>query len=273
MADVARASQWPTVEARPWGERVRYCAPSREMEDFCEWVKPQLAPFTLVGSGDFHHLSALWQRQLTEPFVLLTFDNHPDWDVRPPRWACGGWVSRALEHPLVQEAQVWGCGNFELIWPNRLFANHAAMRAGKLTVRPWAERFKPKDQARYRCISRQNWLEEFSKQVTLWKGRNVYVSVDMDCLVAGKAFTNWENGLFEPEDVAQAIRLLRGEANIIAGDLCGAYSPGQYARWTQKFCDWFDHPTLPAIESVGGISAITEQNRRAIETIWRELAV
>lgn len=271
LADVARALGWPTVAARSWGPRLRFCSPAAEMEAFYEWVKPQLVPFTLFGSGDFHHLSALWQRQVTEPYVLLTFDNHPDWDVRPPHWACGGWVNRALENSLVAEAQVWGCGNFELSWPNRLFANHAAMRAGKLTVRPWAERFNSKDQARYQCLTRANWLEEFARQVALWKGKNVYVSVDIDCLAPLQAFTNWENGLFEPGDVAEAIRLLRAGTNVIGGDLCGIYSAESYARWTQKFCAGFDHPSALTSFCERNPEFVTERNEHAIETIWRAL--
>jgi arginase family enzyme len=266
LTGVVNALGIPTVDAAAWGPRLRFCAPAREIEAFHEWVQPKLAPFVLFGSGDFHHLSSVWQRQFQEPFVLLVFDNHPDWDKRPPRWACGGWVNCALDNSLVEEAQVWGCGNFELSWPNRLFANRRALREGRLTVRPWSERFSAKDQAHYHCLKRINWLDEFARQVALWRGKNVYVSVDVDCLAAGKASTNWENGLFEPEDIARAMELLRAEANVVGGDLCGAYSVPRYARWTQNFCGWFDHPKLAV--SLAEAQAV---NRRAVEVIWPAL--
>ena len=85
----------PVLDARDWGPRLRFSVPSRLMEEFFGEYESQLAPFLVYGSGDFHHLSALWIRRLTEPFVLVSFDNHPDWDVRPPRWGCGGWINRA----------------------------------------------------------------------------------------------------------------------------------------------------------------------------------
>jgi hypothetical protein len=92
----------PVVDARDWGPRLRFSAPSRLIEDFfCEYHS-RLAPFLVYGSGDFHHLTALWIRPIDEPFVLVSFDNHPDWDVRPPRWGCGGWINRALELQQVQ---------------------------------------------------------------------------------------------------------------------------------------------------------------------------
>src|SRR5437867_937808 len=80
------------LDATEWGPRLRYCAPTILVEEFYEQVKPQLGAFTLYGSGDFHHLTALWLRQLSEPFTLVSFDNHPDWDLRPPRWCCGTWL-------------------------------------------------------------------------------------------------------------------------------------------------------------------------------------
>ena len=46
----------------------------------------------------------------------------------------------ALELANVKQADVWGCGNFELAMPARLFANHRALRANRLRVHPWAER-------------------------------------------------------------------------------------------------------------------------------------
>ena len=36
------------------------------MEKFYRQVEQQLAPFVLYGSGDFHHLSALWLRRLSK---------------------------------------------------------------------------------------------------------------------------------------------------------------------------------------------------------------
>src|SRR4030081_3584763 len=129
----------PTIDALQWGPRLRFSAPTSEIEKFFAEHGSRLGRFTLFGSGDFHHLSALWLRRIEEHFVLVSFDNHPDWDVRPPRWACGGWVNRALELRNVKKVSVWGCGNFECWWPRQFFGNRRAERQGRLDVHPWAD--------------------------------------------------------------------------------------------------------------------------------------
>ena len=130
------------------------------------------------------YLTALWLRRVREPVTVVSFDNHPDWDMRPPRWACGGWVNRALELPNVQRVAVWGCGNFELAWPARLFANHAAIRTGRLTVHAWAERQSAATQRRFACVTRANWREYFAAFAQALAGRALYVTLDLDCLDA-----------------------------------------------------------------------------------------
>src|SRR5689334_21837628 len=94
------------VGAREWGPRLRFSAPSRLIEEFYSSYRESVGRFTLFGSGDFHHLSALWLRRIEEPFVLVSFDNHPDWDIRPPRWCCGNWLNRALELPHLRKISV-----------------------------------------------------------------------------------------------------------------------------------------------------------------------
>ncbi len=203
---------------------MRFSAPPRLVEQFYREHKRNLAAaFLLYGSGDFHYLTALRLRSVTEPIVLVSFDNHPDWDVRPPKWACGGWINRALELPNVPRASVWGCGNFECWWPHQIFGNRRAERAGFLDVHPWA-------------------IEE--------------------------AVTNWESGRFALADLEWALRKLRAASRIVAGDLCGAYSPPHYARGKQRFAAEFDRPKLvqPNLERARQI------NLAALERLWPLLA-
>src|SRR4051812_17164775 len=77
------------VDCRAWGPELRYSATRKGMTDFEAVLAMHPARFALFGWGDFHHLTALRLRQIDEPFVLITFDTHPDWDIRPPRWCCG----------------------------------------------------------------------------------------------------------------------------------------------------------------------------------------
>ena len=254
-----------TLDATSWGPRLRFSAPARLIEEFYREYSPRVAPFLVYGSGDFHHLTALWIRRLTEPFVLVSFDNHPDWDVRPPRWGCGGWVNRALEVSCVQKISVWGCGNFECWWPRSLFGNRRAERSGELDVHPWADERSPAQQNRRGAILRSNWRAKFTQFVQALGGSRVYVTIDLDCLRSEEAVTNWESGRFSVDDVAWALEQLRAsKAGIVAGDICGAFSPPAYARAKQRFAAGMDHPKLPPTD----LRAAQEINLRAFESLW-----
>jgi arginase family enzyme len=265
----AGALPFRTLDVTSWGPQLRFSAPSRLIEEFYREAQEELAPFVLYGSGDFHHLTALWVRQLAEPFVLVSFDNHPDWDVRPPRWGCGGWVNRALELPHLKKVSVWGCGNFECWWPGRLFGNRRAEREGRLEIHPWADGRPLSDQARREAILRVNWRERFAEFVQALGGSNLYVTIDLDCLRAEEAVTNWESGRFTLEDITWTLTQLRvSGAQIVGGDICGAFSPPVYARRKQRFAAKMDHPKLPALD----LETATKINFRAFEALWPILA-
>jgi arginase family enzyme len=256
-----------TLDATSWGPRLRFSAPSRLIEEF--YREAPTEPFILYGSGDFHHLTALWVRRVAEPFVLISFDNHPDWDVRPPRWGCGGWVNRALELPHVRKVSVWGCGNFECWWPSQLFGNRRAEREGRLEVHPWADGRTPSDQNRRGAILRANWREHFAEFVQALAGSSLYLTIDLDCLRTEEAITNWEGGRFTVEDIAWALSQLRGSgAQIVGGDLCGAFSPPVYERRKQRFAAEMDHPKLP----IPDLEEAARINLHALEELWPLLA-
>lgn len=258
------------IGARAWGPRLRFSAPPQLVAEFYREHETNLAaPFLLYGSGDFHYLTALRLRRVAGPIVVVSFDNHPDWDVRPPKWGCGGWVNRALELSNVRRASVWGCGNFECWWPHQIFGNRRAERAGTLEVHPWADDHPVKDRQRRGAILRDNWRQQFEKFLeNTIGGENVYVTIDLDCLQASEAVTNWEAGRFTVADLQWALGKLRESCQIIGGDICGAYSPPTYARFKQRFAAEFDHPKirLPAPER------IREINLAALEKLWPLLA-
>jgi arginase family enzyme len=259
----------PIVDARDWGPKLRFSAPPRLVAEFYREYETHLASeFLLYGSGDFHYLTALWIRLVAQPVTIVSFDNHPDWDVRPPKWGCGGWVNRALEIPHVRAVSVWGCGNFECWWPHQLFGNRRAERAGILDVHPWVDGRPSKDQQRRGAILRDNWREHFEQFVKDLGGTNVYVTIDLDCLRAEEAVTNWESGRFTIVDLEWALKKLRESSQIIGGDICGAYSSPHYARFKQRFAGEFDHPKLqlPALDLIRTI------NSAALARLWPLLA-
>jgi hypothetical protein len=95
-------------------------------------------------------------------------------------------------------------------------------------------------------------------------GESLYVTIDIDCLHAGEAVTNWEAGRFTIADLEWALGKLHESSRIIGGDVCGAYSPPQYARRKQRFAAEFDHPKiqLPPADKIRVI------NGAALEKLW-----
>ncbi|MEP7014895.1 MAG: hypothetical protein ABI925_05600 [Verrucomicrobiota bacterium] len=257
----------PVLDAREWGPQLRFSTPSRLVETFYREHESRLAPFLLLGSGDFHHLTALWVRRVARPIVLVSFDNHPDWDIRPPKWGCGGWVNRALELAHVEKVSVWGCGNFECWWPHQIFGNRGAERVGKLEIHPWIDERPVKDRQRRGAILRETWRADFEKFSRKIGDADVYVTIDLDCLRAEEAVTNWESGRFEVVDLIWALTKLRECCHIVGGDICGAFSEPVYARWTQRFASGFDHPKLarPDSEEIRTINVTT------LEKLWPAL--
>jgi arginase family enzyme len=235
------------------------------VSEFYRGHETELAsPFLLYGSGDFHYLTALRLRRISGPIGVVSFDNHPDWDVRPPKWGCGGWVNRALEFSNVKRVSVWGCGNFECWWPHQIFGNRRAERAGVLDVHPWADDRPARDRQRRGAILRDNWREHFEQFLNTAGEKSVYVTIDLDCLDASEAVTNWEAGRFAIGDLEWALGRLSEYSQIIGGDVCGAYSLPKYARFKQRFAAEFDHPKiqLPTAERIRDI------NLAALEKLW-----
>jgi hypothetical protein len=121
-------------------------------------------------------------------------------------------------------------------------------------------------------MTRDNWRERFSRFASAHAGEAFYVTVDLDCLADDQAVTNWEPGLFSARDVAWAINELRRHARLIAGDLCGAYSPQTYARPLQRFAARWDHPKPPVNATVANTTAPNAINLKTLNTIWPALS-
>jgi arginase family enzyme len=255
----------PVVDARGWGPQLRFSGPPRLVAEFYREHETHLAaPFMLYGSGDFHYLTALRLRSVAGPVVVVSFDNHPDWDVRPPKWGCGGWVSRALELSQVRHVAVWGCGNFECWWPVQIFGNRRAERLGILEVHPWADDRPAKDRKRRGAILRDNWRKHYEQFLKSVVGEHVYITIDLDCLRAEEAVTNWESGRFTAVELEWALGKLRESSRIIGGDICGAFSEPSYVRWKQRFAAEFDHPKLARPSA----DEIRRTNFATLEKLW-----
>jgi len=267
----AEALPIPTLDLRRWGPKLRYITRKADVRGFSRELPSEPFRFFLYGSGDFHHLSAALVLRAAGmangPLRVVCFDNHPDWDIRPPRWACGAWVNRALECAAVERVSVWGCGNFEMNRPHRWFRNRAALSLGRLEIFPWTERQSPAAARFFPGVSRSDWQNRFEQFAQEQSGATLYVTVDLDCLRDDQAATDWEAGLFGAEEVAWAITRLRQHTKLVFGDICGASSPPAYARPFQRFAGWWDHPAGKTAD----LDRARAINVRSARTIWPAL--
>jgi hypothetical protein len=89
----------------------------------------------------------------------------------------------------------------------------------------------------------------------------------MDCLSSNEVVTNWENGRFACDEIVWALSALRKKAEIIGGDVCGAWSRPSYETTFQRLAGWFDHPPVspPAPED------LLKRNLHVFQQIWPAL--
>jgi hypothetical protein len=100
--------------------------------------------------------------------------------------------------------------------------------------------------------------------------RNVYISVDKDCLVKEEALTNWEEGCLSLEQLLLGLRLIRQNLNVLGVDICGDYSRVQIASRVKSSLSFIDHPKrVPAdrlcLEEITAVNETT--NLKILEAL------
>lgn len=199
-----------------------------------ERIRASLCPedsarVTFIGSGDYHFVSALLLEQFRTPLSVVVFDHHPDWERLPPRYGCGAWINRALEHPTVQCILHVGAGSTDLDFPARLTGNRAAVRSGRLRLVPAAD-------------LGSDPVSHFQAALAALPTGPVYLSVDKDCLRAAHALTNWEEGRLELEPLLACLAVLRATRDLVGADITGDYSPPEFRSRFKAWCARWDHP-------------------------------
>ncbi|MFA5146910.1 MAG: arginase family protein [Candidatus Omnitrophota bacterium] len=219
------------------------------------------AAINLLGSGDFHHVSRLLIERIDGPLCVIGFDMHPDWDILPPRLACGSWVNGALENRNVLKFLLIGASSDDLSAPWIESGNIGAFRDGRLEIYPYSHapsyvffRDVPENLSviveKMLFFRRIWWTELAGKNMTdFFRGvlerlpsRKVYVTIDKDCLKREYAFTNWEAGRSTLEEVLSILRLIKEKTDIVGADITGDYSPVRVKGVLKKMASYIDHP-------------------------------
>ena len=215
-----------------------------------------------IGSGDFHHVTAVLLARFTEPLTVIHVDNHPDWVSWPRTFNCGGWVNRALELPQVSRVITLGPCSADLDLPEMKFANLRALESGRLEVYPW--RHAPSrvfrrygDGASHRTrgghlvwttLADASWPAFVDALLARLPTEAVYLTIDKDALRTADAVTNWDQGEMSLDHVLTLIERIARARRIVGADVCGEYSPLSFSGWGRKVLSWIDrgNPPLPS---------------------------
>jgi len=248
----------------------------REFSPYCrQWMnmatlrrlKSALDPtlknsITFLGSGDFHHISSLLIEQFSDPISLIVFDHHPDWDILPPKYGCGSWVTQVLKMPNLQKVVLLGVSSHDISTFAIHTGNLKALENNRVEIYPYQHpptkvvfRKVPDNcsievkrdfllsEIRWRELKKRNLSEFFALLKERIPTKQIYISIDKDCLHPDYALTNWEKGYFKLDELLLLLKMFKDNFSLVGVDITGDYSPivKIHGRLKAKLAAW-DHP-------------------------------
>jgi arginase family enzyme len=217
---------------------------------------------TFLGSGDFHHISEILISRFDEPMSVIMFDFHPDWDTSPPRYGCGSWVTEVLKKKNnISKFILLGVSSSDLksFGINRGYL--APLKDNRVEIYPYAHApsrtFLKKvpqnvsvkvkrgiffNTIYWQELKNKDFADFFQDLLKRIPRKDVYVSIDKDCLKNGSALTNWEEGRFSLEEFLLLLKLIKENLNIVGLDITGDYSPILVRGLFKRIASYLDHP-------------------------------
>ncbi len=250
------------VDLRAAGPAARLWLDRKTAQDIRDALSPEFKKsITLLGSGDFHHISALLIEQFQQPISVIVFDNHPDWEILPPQLGCGSWVSRILKRPNILKVILLGVSSHDISTFSIETANLRSLADDHLEIYPYSRRptrvvlrgvpqnisLQLKKGLFYKSIcwrelQNKNLSDFLSQIITRIPTKEVYISIDKDVLQSEYALTNWEEGKMQLDEMLAILRLIKERLDIVGVDIVGDYSRPQVKGRIKAFCSYFDHP-------------------------------
>jgi len=216
---------------------------------------------TFIGSGDFHHITPLLLDELQEPVTLIVFDLHPDWDILPPRFGCGSWVSEALRKKNIVQCLLFGVASEDITFPWIQSANLNALSNDRLRIYPYChspslvflrkipqnsslrvEKSFLRSRIYWDELKGKNLTDFFLKAIGRLAVKKAYVSIDKDCLKNEYALTNWEEGKLTLDELILMLKIIKENLDIAGLDITGDHSKISVSGSLKGFLSRLDHP-------------------------------
>ncbi|MFZ3088619.1 MAG: hypothetical protein WA123_11205 [Methylotenera sp.] len=238
-------AQLNVISMLPFRRSVRLWSSERNFKKASKLMRLETdRQFSLLGSGDYHHLTMALLEQHQSPLTLVLFDNHPDWMRPPHKYHCGNWVYTAARLPQIERIVIIGLENGDLVGERFLAGDVESYLLKKIVLLPYLPiEIQPQDHQENVClgsalkIDLQAGIQEILDTVTT---DDVYVSVDKDCLRQLDAITNWEQGTLPLDTVTSCIKAIAESHNIVGADTVGDYSPPTFTsplKWIGSMLD------------------------------------
>ena len=242
------------ADVRLWGKDTALSALRNTM--MAQLASSPASPrLTFMGSGDFHHISALLIEAALrdvaagEEITVIHFDNHPDWVHQAHGMHCGSWVNRAQSLPQVRKVITIGVCSPDLRLPEMKGANLDLLRTGTLELYPYdhapsvvrkaygegASYTQKNGALHWRTIEAMGEEAFVAHVLARIETQKIYMTIDKDVLTHDDAITNWDQGKMRLPYLRALIRAIGKEHTIIGADVNGDYSTPHYtgSLWTR----------------------------------------
>lgn len=190
LAKATRTLDLPILQHfRFLSERSVFTAAERQIL----WQPGQIS---FTGTGDYHHLTYLFLRQIRKPFHLVVFDHHSDChSVDSGFISCGSWVREAAMLPCVQSIDIIGVSGEEK----------------KLLQPPKVRLFTMED-----AVDNPSLFQHLH-------GKTLYISIDKDVLGPNWAETTWDAGDMTLNQLLCFVNRLLNNNRLLGADVCGEW--------------------------------------------------
>ena len=269
------------------GPSCRIWLNKKDSKEIKNILGPELKnAITFLGSGDFHHVSGLLLEQFEEPLTVIVFDHHPDWDILPPRLGYGSWVSYILRRRNIKKIILLGVSSEDISSRSIQTGNLSSLRGGRVEIYPYihqptfvlgkkgAENNISVKLQRRLFYQKIYWSELKDMDLTHFffdvrkriETKQVYVSIDKDCLTSRYSLTNWEEGCFELNQMLLLLGLIMKNLDVVGVDVVGDYSLPKIKGRIKDFLYHTDHPRdfSARCKSESEINSINEQTNLKI---------
>lgn len=231
------------LEVRLWGRTDAMRKLRLRLEPEIFGLTSHLPVITWMGSGDFHHITALIVSLLATkrqtPITIVHIDNHPDWVKFGNGIHCGSWVSHVLEQGIVARVVSVGMTSRDLSWPEFKGADLEHIASSRLVMFPldpprtFVARNYGKGPAHTSRGRQINWSRltdtpdkaAIDAVLSVIETEHIYITVDKDALTDVDAKTNWDQGRLSLDLLLAWLQTLMAKCKVVGMDVVGDYSP------------------------------------------------